>query len=55
MTKVLVMAESKEVERKTKKKGKPRKLGFIKMQVISDLKAERINEQVHDNVSEESH
>ena len=36
-TKVLVMAESKKVEGKTTKKGKPRKVGFIKMVVIQDL------------------
>jgi hypothetical protein len=50
-TKVLVMAESKEVEGKTSKKGKPRKVGFIKMQVISDLKADTINNQVTSNIS----
>lgn len=50
-TKVLVMAESKEVEGKTTKKGKPRKVGFIKMQVIPDLKAETINDQVTINIS----
>ncbi|MBI3218016.1 MAG: IS1595 family transposase [Bacteroidetes bacterium] len=50
-TKVLVMAESKKVEGKTTKKGRPRKVGFIKMQVIPDLKAETINERVTTNVS----
>ena len=54
MTKVLVMAESKEVKGKTTKKGKPRKVGFIKMQVIQNLKAETINEQVRVNISKES-
>jgi hypothetical protein len=50
-TKVLVMAESKEVEGKVTKKGKPRKVGFIKMQVIPDLKAGTINERVTANIS----
>jgi hypothetical protein len=53
-TKVLVMAESKKVEGKTTKKGKPRKVGFIKMQVIPNLKAETINEQVRTNITKES-
>lgn len=50
-TKVLVMAESKEVEGKVTKKGKPRKVGYIKMHVIPDLKAETINDQVTTNIS----
>lgn len=50
-TKVLVMAESKEVEGKVTKKGKARKVGFIKMHVIPDLKAETINDQVTTNIS----
>ena len=50
-TKVLIMAESKEVEGKITKKGKPRKVGFIKMQVITDLKAETINKQVIKSIS----
>lgn len=53
-TKVLVMTESKEVEGKTTKKGKPRKVGFIKMQVIPDLKADTINKQVTANISNEA-
>lgn len=53
-SKVLVMAESKEMVGKTTKKGKPRKVGFIKMQVISDLKAETINKQVTTNISKEA-
>jgi hypothetical protein len=52
--KVLVMAESKEVEGKVTKKGKPRKVGFIKMQVIPNLKAETINEQVTTNISDKA-
>lgn len=54
MTKVLVMAESKEVEGEITKKGKPRKVGFIKMNVIPDLKAETINNQVSSNISNEA-
>lgn len=53
-TKVLVMAESKKVEGERSKKGKPRKVWFIKMQVIPDLKADTINEQVTTNVSPSS-
>jgi len=53
-TKVLVMAESKEVEGKVTKKGKPRKVGFIKMHVITNLKAETINDQVTTNISDKA-
>ena len=53
-TKVLVMTESKEVEGKKTKKGKPRKVGFIKMQVIPDLKADTINELVSSYVSNQA-
>jgi len=38
-SKVLVMVESVPVEGKTTKKGKPRKVGHLKMLVIDDLKA----------------
>jgi len=48
------MAESKEVEGKTNKKGKPRKVGFIKMHVIDDLKSETISSKVKKNVSDKS-
>ena len=50
-TKVLVMVESKVIEGKTTKKGKPRKVGYLKMQVIPDLKANTINEQVVSSIS----
>jgi DNA-directed RNA polymerase subunit RPC12/RpoP len=50
-TKVLVMAESKKVEGKVTKKGKPRKVGFLKMQVIPNLKAGTINDQIMMNIS----
>jgi len=50
-TKVLVMAESKAVEGKTKKNGKPRKVRFIKMQVITDLKADTTTSIVKKDVS----
>jgi len=36
------MAESKEIEGETSKKGKPRKVGYIKMPVINDLKEDTI-------------
>lgn len=44
------MAESKEVEGETKKNGKPRKVRFIKMQVITDLKADTITSIVRNDV-----
>lgn len=53
-TKVLVMTESNEVEGKTSKKGKHRKVGFIKMQVITDLKAETITPIVEKSISKKS-
>ncbi len=53
-TKVLVMAESKEIKGKTTKKGKPRKVGYIKMQIIENLKAVTITEEVKKSVSKES-
>ena len=53
-TKVLVMAESKEVEGETSKNGKPRKVGYIKMLVIDDLKEETITPIVKKNISLQS-
>ena len=53
-SKVLVMVESKAVEGKTTKKGKPRKVGFLKMQVIPDLQSVTINKQVSSSISKES-
>ena len=53
-TKVLVMAESKEVKGKTTKKGKPKKVGHLKMQVIKDLKSETITSIVERDVLKES-
>jgi transposase-like protein len=53
-SKVLVMAESTPVEGKTAKKGKPRKVGHIKMLVIDDLKSDTITPIVEKNVSAES-
>jgi len=50
-TKVLVMAESKAVEGEIKKNGKPRKVRFIKMKVIADLKADTITSIVEKEVS----
>lgn len=44
-TKVLVMAESEMIE-SPKKGKKPRRVGYIKMQVIKDLKSETIDEIV---------
>ena len=49
-SKVLVMAESEFVE--SHKKGqKPRRVGYLKMKVIDDLKRETINEAVHELAS----
>lgn len=53
-SKVLVMAESKEVEGNTTKKGKPRKVGFLKMQVIDDLKSGTITPIVGQFVSKDA-
>ena len=53
-SKVLVMAESTPIEGKTANKGKPRKMGHIKMIVIEDLKSETITPLVEKNVSNES-
>ena len=53
-TKVLVLAESVVVEGKLTKKGKPRKVRYIKMQVIEDLEAKTITSFVEDNVSKEA-
>jgi len=53
-TKVLVMAESKAIEGETKKNGKPRKVRFIKMQLITDLKGDTITLVVKKDVSVDS-
>ncbi|MDR1347731.1 MAG: IS1595 family transposase [Prevotellaceae bacterium] len=53
-SKVLVMAESQPVEGKTTKKGKPRKVGHLKMVVIGDLSSETITPLVESNISKES-
>ena len=53
-SKVLVMTESTPVEGGTTKKGKPRKVGHIKMVVIDDLKSATITPLVGQHVSEES-
>lgn len=53
-TKVLVMAESSIVKGKLTKKGKPRKVGFIKMQVIDDLESATITPIVENKVSKEA-
>ena len=53
-TKVLVMAESEPVKGKTTKKGKPRKVGYLKMKIINDLKSDTITSLVQDTVCCES-
>jgi hypothetical protein len=42
------MAESEPVEDKTTKKGKPRKVGRLKMMIINDLKSYTITSLVQD-------
>lgn len=53
-SKVLVMAESIPVEGETTKKGKPRKVGHIKMFVIDNLKSATIDPIVSANVDQGS-
>ena len=53
-TKVLVMTESREVPGETTKKGKPRKVGYIKMKVMQDLKADTVTGIVEETVDRES-
>jgi len=53
-TKVLVMAESVVMEGKLTKKGKPRKVRYIKMHVIDDLESETITSAVKYNISKDS-
>jgi hypothetical protein len=50
-SKVLVIIESVPIEGITTKKGKPRKVGHLKMLVIDNLKAKTITQIVNDNVS----
>ena len=52
-TKVLVMAESQKMA-SAKKGEKARRVGYLKMQVIEDLKKETISQVVSDLVSKES-
>jgi len=52
-TKVLVMAESQKMT-SVKKGQKAKKVGYLKMKVIEDLKKETINQVVADLVSKES-
>lgn len=53
-SKVLVMVESIPVEGKTTKKGKPRKVGYIRMVVIDDLKSETITSVVDEIIADKS-
>lgn len=53
-SKVLVMVESKPVEGKTTKTGKPRQVGHLKMIVINDLKSDTITPLVKKNVSDKA-
>lgn len=49
-SKVLVMAESREIE-SPKPNMKPKKVGFLKMRVISDLKSQTISRSVARNIN----
>lgn len=53
-SKVLVMAESIPVEGETTKTGKPRKVGYLKMKVIDNLKSGTITPVVENTVSEDA-
>lgn len=53
-TKVLVMTESREVRGETTKNGKPRKVGYIKMKVMQNLKANTVTGIVEKSVDKES-
>jgi len=53
-SKVLVMAESEPIEGQTTKKGKPRKVGHLKMIVINDLSSNTTTPVVNNSVSKES-
>jgi predicted RNA-binding Zn-ribbon protein involved in translation (DUF1610 family)/transposase-like protein len=53
-SKVLVMVESKPVDGKTTKTGKPRQVGHLKMIVINDLKSNTITPLVKKNVSDKA-
>ena len=54
-TKVLVMVESKDSDDKKTKRGKPRKVGHLKMQVIDNLESNTITPVVKDKVSKNSY
>jgi len=53
-TKVLVVAESAEVENPKGRGAKPKKVGHIKMLVIPDMKASTIDDALEGNVSPDS-
>jgi transposase-like protein len=53
-TKVMVMAESKKVDQLKKTKRPDKKVGFIKMKVVKNLKSETINKVVEENINEQS-
>jgi len=53
-TKVAVMAESTPVEGEKTKKGKPRKVGHLKMVVINDLKSPTIDKVVRENIDKDA-
>jgi transposase-like protein len=53
-TKVMVMAESKKVEQVKKTKKTDKKVGFIKMKVVNNLKSETVNKIVEENINEQS-
>jgi transposase-like protein len=53
-TKVMVMDESKKVDQVKKTKRPDKKVGFIKMKVVKNLKSETVNKVVEENIKEQS-
>ena len=54
-TKVLVMVESKENDENITKRGKSRKVGHLKMQVIDNLESKTITPLVEKNITKDSY
>ena len=52
--KVMVMAESKKVDQVKKTKRPDKKVGFIRMKVVKNLKSETVNKVVEENINKQS-
>lgn len=50
-SKVLILVESIPIEKESTKKGKPRKVGHIRMLVVSDLKSNTVSKIVNETVT----